>query len=505
MNYNFNSEWLFSKQFKAATLTFLLAASMLMFAGVGMAPQAVAANTGTMTVSQSQMFGNMTLQIVVNDPDLGVEQVKDTYNVGPTITWTNTSGVYYINSTQALGGSWYAYVADALYFAQTCSISTVGYRINYTSSNSGHFGPNGGTGANDASTAHAGWAVDGQGPNGVAQGGCARKHIESFHLDQGVPYTRTYANHSYTVLAAEYAATTHCICSSPVIHGFNMTRGHTMTITYKDSSDSTGTAKDISSTLYYHETKPVLDNNGKTEVTPQELLNLRVTHQDRNNDPTKKDHFAIVNNSNSLVLSISSSANSTLANLANKTLSYQCAIELAGVPSGTSGCQTDDTENWQMNFTETGINTGIFELSASSDKFNMSNLHVNDSGTATSGRNKMVRDGSTLKSLWANGDKFKISFTTYPDTANEYNSTQCTTAYPGTGGVRGHCTNATSLTFTIIESSSTLTADATTLSFSDDVTFTMADFDQNSDATVKDTIATVYAEINDSCNCLCRN
>ena len=111
MNYNLNSEWLFSKQFKAATLTFLLAASMLLFAGVSMAPQAVAANTGTLTLSQGQMFGNMTVQITVNDPALDVAGVKDTYNIGPTLTWTNTSGVYYINSTQALGGSWYASVS----------------------------------------------------------------------------------------------------------------------------------------------------------------------------------------------------------------------------------------------------------------------------------------------------------------------------------------------------------------------------------------------------------
>jgi hypothetical protein len=43
-----------------------------------------------------------------------------------------------------------------------------------------------------------------------------------------------------------------------------------------------------------------------------------------------------------------------------------------------------------------------------------------------------------------------------------------------------------------------MSTSATTLSFASDVTFTLDDFDQNSDATQKDTIATVYAEINDS-------
>ena len=496
MNYNLNSEWLFSKQFKAATVTFLLAASMLLFAGVGMAPQAVAANTGTLTLSQGQMFGNMTLQISVNDPDLGVEQVKNTYNVGPTITWANTSGTYFINSTQSLGGSWYAYATDALWIAQTCSISNVMYRANLTASDK----------SNNASHAvyHPGHAVSGQGANGLAIGSCARSHIETFHLDEGVPYTRTYANHSYDGGSATKLATTHSIASAPMIHMFNMTRGHTMTITYKDASDSTGTSKDISATLLYKETKPVLDNNGKTEITPQEQLNLRVTHMDRNNDPTKKDHFSVSNNSESLRLSISSSSNTTLANLVNKTLLYECTI--SGITRTTGkGCQSDGSTNWVLNFTETGINTGIFALSTGSDKFNMSNLRVNDSSSPTATTspialktNKLVRDGSTLKSLWSNGDKFKISMKTYPNTGNEYNATSCTTAYPGTGGTRGHCTNATSVTFTIKETSGALSASATSLSYASDVTFTLDDFDQNSDATQKDTIATVYAEINDS-------
>ena len=496
MNYNLNSEWLFSKQFKAATVTFLLAASMLLFAGVGMAPQAAAANTGTLTLSQGQMFGNMTVQITVNDPDLNVAAVKDTYNIGPQITWTNTSGVYYINSTQALGGSWNAYATDALYVAQTCSISNVMYRANLTASDK----------SNNASHAryHPGHAAAGSGANGLTQGSCARSHIENFHLDQGVPSTRTYANHTYGGGTATGLSADHSIANDPVIHMFNITRGHTITITYKDASDSTGTSKDVSATLLYKETKPVLDNNGKTEITPQELLNLRVTHMDRNNDPTKKDHFSVSNNSESLRLSISSSSNTTLANLVNKTLLYSCTIQ--GITRSTGkGCQSDGSSNWIMNFTETGINTGIFDLSVGSDKFNMSNLHVNDSSHAsvtTSAAalktNKMVRDGSTLKSLWSDGDKFKISMKTYPNTGNEYNATSCTTARGSSSNSNGHCTNATSVTFTIKETSSTLTSSATTLSFSDDVTFTMEDFDQNSDATVKDTIATVYAEINDS-------
>ena len=156
--------------------------------------------------------------------------------------------------------------------SQTCSISGVTYRVNITGSDT--------TNNASLSKTHAGHASGGNGANGLAIGSCARSHIETFHLDQGVPYTRTYTNHSYTGGTGTVISADHSIATAPMIHLFNMTRGHTITITYKDASDSTGTAKDVSTTLIYKETKPVLDNNGKTEVTPQELLNLRVTHQD---------------------------------------------------------------------------------------------------------------------------------------------------------------------------------------------------------------------------------
>ena len=56
MNYSLNTNWLFSKQFKAATATLLLAASMLVIMGLPIAPSVQAANTGTLTLSSSQIF-----------------------------------------------------------------------------------------------------------------------------------------------------------------------------------------------------------------------------------------------------------------------------------------------------------------------------------------------------------------------------------------------------------------------------------------------------------------
>ena len=75
MNYNIDQNWLFSKQFKAATVTLLLAASLLLAVGAPIAPSASAAVTGTLTLSNSAsgtLWGNQTLQITVSDSDINV-------------------------------------------------------------------------------------------------------------------------------------------------------------------------------------------------------------------------------------------------------------------------------------------------------------------------------------------------------------------------------------------------------------------------------------------------
>ena len=64
MNYNIDQNWLFSKQFKAATVTLLLAASLLLAVGAPIAPSASAAVTGTLTLSNSAsgtLWGNHCL------------------------------------------------------------------------------------------------------------------------------------------------------------------------------------------------------------------------------------------------------------------------------------------------------------------------------------------------------------------------------------------------------------------------------------------------------------
>ena len=85
------------------------------------------------------------------------------------------------------------------------------------------------------------------------RGSCADTYVKVGHLSNGVPSTRTYTNQTYTKSAAAMAATAHSIVTSPVIHGMNMTLSATITITYKDTADSTGAAKDVSSTFTYKE------------------------------------------------------------------------------------------------------------------------------------------------------------------------------------------------------------------------------------------------------------
>ena len=248
MNYSLNTNWLFSKQFKAATATLLLAASMLMMMGLPIAPSAQAASTGTLTLSSSQIFGNQSVSMTISDTDIGVQELKDTYNPSVVLQWTNTSGTYNINVTQNTGGTWVAYATDALWVKYSASCTA----LNVTASDKSH----------NATLAkyHAGHAPAGSGSNGLAVGSCATAYISTGHLANGVPSTRTYTNHSYTGGTGSVKPSDHSIASSPMIHGMNMTRGHTMTITYKDASDSTGAAKDVSQTLLYKETKATVYN-----------------------------------------------------------------------------------------------------------------------------------------------------------------------------------------------------------------------------------------------------
>jgi len=485
MNYNIDQNWLFSKQFKAATVTLLLAASLLLAVGAPIAPSASAAVTGTLTLSNSAsgtLWGNQTLQITVVDSDINVNAMAGTYNQGPTITWSNATGTYYVNSTQNTGGSWVAYATDALWvtYQSGCGV------LNATSSDTP-------TAGNDAAHTHPGHAAAGSGSNGLIIGSCADNYVKVGHLSNGVPSTRTYTNHTYTKSAAARASVAHSIVTSPVIHGFNMTRSATITITYKDTADSTGAAKDVSSTFTYKESKATAYNTVEKQatVTPGGKIDLYVTNYDRNGDPTLAETFSLNNNTHRVRFEIVTSSNATLQNLVNKTMNY----------FGTAAIDGHKATAFKLNFTETGLNTGIFRCNQCID---MTKLEYNTTGT-TASRNIWnftargsgdVAQGSA--SHWNDGDTFKVSFYSMGQIGHSINSTQCKgSTFNSASGVRGACLNQTSVTFTISETVGTLSTSASALSHSDDVTVTITDADVNHNPLAVDTVG-LFAEINDS-------
>jgi hypothetical protein len=371
MNNNLNINWLFSKQFKAATATLLLAASMLMFMGLPIAPSAQAASTGTLTLSSSQIFGNASLSITVSDSDIGVQELKDTYNPSVVIEFTNATKTYQINSTQNTGGSWVAYITNSMWVRQSCSAATTD---NLNISASDIVGSTG-----DAVTyptnkrPNAGFATEGNGANGVITGTCAVHYVKNHHLLSGVPNTRTYSN--LTFVGADGASGD--IAEFGYIQAFNMTRGNTYTITYRDASDSDGAVKEVSTTFTYKEQKASLYNTEEkqTTVTPGATLRLYLSNPDANQDPTEKESFLVTNNTNQFKATIVTSSNATLQNLTNKTLNY----------FGAAAHQGHKSTVFRLNFTETGVNTGIFKCSnvspasASSVCLEMENFHYNTS------------------------------------------------------------------------------------------------------------------------------
>jgi hypothetical protein len=252
MNYSLNTNWLFSKQFKAATATLLLAASMLVMMGLPIAPIAQAATTGTVELSSEangdQFFGNATLSITVSDSDIGVQELKGTYNPSVTVELSNATTSYNVNVTQNTGGTWVGYVTDAQWVANSCASLGNGGVINHTGAQL--------TDLDGSRRANPGFATFGTGANGIITGNCAKAYVNSHHLSNGVPSTRTYSNLSYA-----YATTGDGdIAEFGFVQAFNFTRGQTITITYKDVADSTGTAKDVSKTVKYKDTNATIYN-----------------------------------------------------------------------------------------------------------------------------------------------------------------------------------------------------------------------------------------------------
>ena len=309
MNYSLNTNWLFSKQFKAATATLLLAASMLVIMGLPIAPSVQAANTGTLTLSSSQIFGNQTVSMTIADSDIGVEELRGTYNPSVVLEWTNATNTYTVNVTQNTGGTWVAYATDALWvmYSSSCiALNVTASDRGPSSGGSARLTPGAAGGSANFAAAEAamtgtpGFPPHAKGSNGVATGACATAYINNGHLSNGAPSSRTYSNLTLDLTAAGMASATNSILTSPIIHGYNMTRGHTMTITYKDASDSTGAAKDVSQTLLYKETKATVYNTEEkqTTVTPGATLRLFLNHNDLNNDPTQVETFLVTNNTN---------------------------------------------------------------------------------------------------------------------------------------------------------------------------------------------------------------
>ena len=526
MNYSLNTNWLYSKQFKAATATLLLAASMLVMMGLPIAPSAQAATTGTLELSSSQIFGNQTVSMTITDQDIGVEELRGTYNPSVVLQWTNATKTYNVNVTQNTGGSWVAYATDALWvsYSSSCLALNVTASDRGASSGAAYLTPGAlGNAANHAAAVliadfTPGFPPVAKGSNGIATGACADAYIDTGHLANGAPSSRTYSNLTTDITAAGMVSTTNSILNSPMIHGYNMTRGHTMTITYKDASDSTGAAKDVSKTLLYKETKATIYNTEEkqTTVTPGATIRLFLNHNDLNQDPTQAETFLVTNNTNGFKAEIVTSSNATLQNVLNKTMSY------AGSGNNHDNAEAGGARNFRLNFTETGPNTGIFKCvnpdATSSlvtspcievERFSFNNTvagynsQTNNSGRETaplargdwpSGLTWNYTSDNAGSSGWKDGDTFKLSFTPIQNIRYAYNSTTC----KADSGVRASCYNSTSVTFTITETSGTMTVSSNDLTSSSDVTVTITDADMNHDPEKVDTINRIFMEINDT-------
>ena len=213
------------RKIQVASLLFILVGSLLLVgASPFFVPKALAATTGTISLShEGNIWGNSTQVVTIVDNDLNY--VAGGANTGPALTIANTTSSYNLNTTQVLDGSWKAFVVNAM----TLNDDSV-------------------TGIN-VSTGLTGVGATG-GLNGLVTGTDADLYVNNnpdYHTlrNYGALNTANIASHSILQVMTYGAEAT-------------VGRGNTITLTYTDSTNADGSFVQVTKTYIYKETAGVI-------------------------------------------------------------------------------------------------------------------------------------------------------------------------------------------------------------------------------------------------------
>ena len=448
------------RKIQVASLLFILVGSLLLVgASPFFVPKALAATTGTISLSQEgNIWGNSTQVVTIVDNDLNY--VAGGANTGPALTIGNTTSSYNLNTTQVLDGSWKAFVVNAM-----------------TLDNDGVTGIN-------VSTGLSGVGATG-GLNGILTGTDSDLYVNNnpdYHTlrNYGALNTANIASHSIVQVITYGAEAT-------------VGRGNTITLTYTDSTNADGSFVQVTKTYLYKETAGAIKSTSSA-VSPAGKIFFTFEDADKNHDSTKVNVFRIQNKTESLKLSFTTTNATLNQQVKNKTLIIN--------PEGHAGAEFV-ADSLVFTFTETGIDTGVFTVNGSGysllngwegtgPMINFS--QVTCTVACTYGNLTQSLDGGNTvsKTYLKNDDTITLAFTTPEDAARD---AAATCSYRGVA----KCVNVSSYTWNVQIADGTLSIDDTSLSMTDNSKISITDIDANINTAAIDTInVTVSMNASDS-------
>jgi hypothetical protein len=443
----YNGKVKLTEKLNAVAFIVLLVTSSVFIAAPAFIPKASAAVTGTLTLSHSRLFGNTTLRIQISDSDINVAtSAAPALKLTITPTGGNPGPAKKLHIDQLNDGSWIAHVANMSCNAQCASLNNTQNANNYVAGLNQTTNVRFGTALGSVIRTAAG------GVGGTCSGGSACSFLSIRELNAtdaqvlvvnrymtptGRVAGRNYIENPGSLMAGRWHVNGTTIIT-PVIQLFNFTRLDTLTITYTDSSSSAGGSVEVTQAITYEFTTGTTVND-RTSIPASAILRPLITDIDKNRDPTRADSFSVSNNSfaggQKSVWFVITSTNTT------------------GGISATIAKRNGTGNGVQLKFTETGLNTNMFELNATG--FNLNNTFL-------------VRAGALLPRAVKDGDLVRIVFS-----EDEGSKTLSSTTTFG-------------VTSTVSRKIGSISLSTSSVAISADITVTITDLDANNNTKAKD-------------------
>jgi len=434
-----------TEKIHAVAFIVLLVTSAVFIAAPAFTPKASAAVTGTLTLSHSKLYGNSTLRILISDSDINLASSQfSSLKLTITASGANPGAAKSLNATQLSDGSWVAHIANmscsSLCASNNGTIGHNNYVLGLNRTTNVNFGTATGSVVRTATAIRVG-----SGGNQVVK--VNNTDALAYVLNNLKSATGRVAGKNYIenpgTMASRYINST---LLNPVIQLFNFTRLDTLSITYTDSTGSSGGSVEVTQSITYEYTTGSATND-RTSIPASAILRPVITDIDKNRDPTRADSFTVSNNSHAGGRTGSFKESGSVWFVITST-------NTTGSISGTIAKRNGTGTGVQLTFTETGLNTNAFELNTTAG-FNLNNSFL-------------IRSGTFLPRAVKDGDLVRIVFS----------DIEASTALAAT--------TTFGVTSTVSRKIGSISLSTSSAAISSDITVTITDLDANNNTKAKD-------------------